>query len=157
MNKNSKWEDFVEWAVRAGCKEEPDSSLIARQDRELKDLSSVIGSDPKCGVKLLTFEDPEGRATYWHSTSHIMAQAVQELFPGTKLGIGPAIEEGFYYDFDKKEPFTPEDLEKIEKRMAEIIKKDLSFEREEVSKDEASKDGSAICSPTSQYRSDKTL
>jgi threonyl-tRNA synthetase len=138
MKKNPKWDDFVEWSARAECKENPDNYLIARLNGELKDLSAVIGSEPKYGVKLLTFEDPEGRAAYWHSTSHIMARAVQELFSGTKLGIGPAIEEGFYYDFDKKEPLTPEDLEKIEKRMAEIIKEDLPFEREELSKYEAS-------------------
>ncbi|MCJ7459077.1 MAG: threonine--tRNA ligase [candidate division Zixibacteria bacterium] len=138
MKKNPKWDDFVEWSARAGCKEKPDSYLIARLNGELKDLSAVIGSEPNYSVKLLTFEDPEGRTAYWHSTSHIMAQAVQELFSGTRLGIGPAIEEGFYYDFDKKEPFTPEDLEKIEKGMAEIIKEDLPFEREELSKYEAS-------------------
>ncbi|MDP1853665.1 MAG: threonine--tRNA ligase [Candidatus Omnitrophota bacterium] len=83
--------------------------------------------------------------TLRHSCSHIMAQAVKELWPDTKLGIGPAIEEGFYYDFDtstalsagKKEPFTPEDLEKIEKRMREIINKNLPFIREELAKDKA--------------------
>jgi len=74
-----------------------------------------------------------------HSTSHIMAQAVQELFPGTKLAIGPAIEDGFYYDFAKSEPFTPEDLVKIEKRMSEIVKENYKFIRKEVSKEEAKK------------------
>lgn len=74
-----------------------------------------------------------------HSTSHIMAQAVQELFPGTKLAIGPAIEDGFYYDFAKPEPFTPEDLDKIEKRMSEIVKKNYPFIRKEVTKEEAKK------------------
>lgn len=132
------WDEVVEWSARAGCTDKPDNYLIARMNGELKDLSSVVGLDPKCGAKLLTFEDPEGRAAYWHSTSHLMARAVRDLFPGTKLGIGPSIEEGFYYDFDKKEPFTPEDLEKIEKRMSEIIKEDLPFEREELSKEEAS-------------------
>ncbi len=72
-----------------------------------------------------------------HSTSHVMAQAVQELFPGTKLAIGPAIEDGFYYDFAKSEPFIPEDLEKIEKRMNEIVQKNYPFIRKEVSKEEA--------------------
>ncbi len=75
--------------------------------------------------------------TYRHSTSHIMAQAVKELFPGAKLGIGPAIEEGFYYDFDCRDSFSPEDLKRIEKKMKEIIKRDLVFERREVSKREA--------------------
>lgn len=76
-------------------------------------------------------------ATLRHSTSHVMAQAVKELWPDTKLGIGPSIEDGFYYDFDKKEPFAPEDLEKIEMKMREIIKKDYKFEREEIKKSDA--------------------
>jgi threonyl-tRNA synthetase len=74
-----------------------------------------------------------------HSTAHLMAQAVKELFPGTKLGIGPAIEEGFYYDFDCEKSLTPEDLKKIEKKMEEIIKRDLPFERTQVPKSEAGK------------------
>ncbi|MCK4353331.1 threonine--tRNA ligase, partial [candidate division WOR-3 bacterium] len=87
-----------------------------------------------------------GKKIYWHSTAHIMAQAVKELFPDVKLGIGPAIESGFYYDFDCQEvtpdsttayTFTPEDLEKIEKRMREIIKKDYKFVRKEIKKSEA--------------------
>ena len=113
--------------------------LIAKVNGELKDLAKISGYESSKDLKLLTFEDPEGRKIYWHSTSHIMAQAVQDLFPNTKLGIGPAIEEGFYYDFDLKEPFTPEDLQKIEKRMQEIIKEDLPFEREELSKNETLK------------------
>jgi len=74
-----------------------------------------------------------------HSTSHVMAQAVTELFPGTKLAIGPAIEEGFYYDFDTSRPFTPDDLEKIEDRMREITKKNHKFVRTEMSKKDAIK------------------
>ena len=74
---------------------------------------------------------------YWHSTAHILAAAVKELFPGVKLGIGPAIENGFYYDFYRKEPFTPDDLKQIEQKMAELIKKDLAFERIEKKKNEA--------------------
>ncbi|MEK7845600.1 MAG: threonine--tRNA ligase, partial [Nitrospinota bacterium] len=77
--------------------------------------------------------------TLRHSTAHIMAQAVRELYPETKITIGPAIKDGFYYDFDRDTPFTVEDLEKIEKKMEDIIGKDLSFERMEVSKDEARK------------------
>lgn len=77
--------------------------------------------------------------TLRHSTAHIMAQAVRELYPETKITIGPAIKDGFYYDFDRDTPFTVEDLEKIEKKMEDIIRKDLSFERMEVSKDEARK------------------
>ncbi|MCX7914003.1 MAG: threonine--tRNA ligase [Thermodesulfovibrionales bacterium] len=74
---------------------------------------------------------------YWHSTSHVMAHAVKDLFPEVKIGIGPAIEEGFYYDFEKPEPFTPEDLEKIEKRMKDIIKKGNPFTRKILRKEEA--------------------
>ena len=75
--------------------------------------------------------------TLRHSASHVMAHAVKELYPGTKLGIGPSIEDGFYYDFDRTEPFTPEDLQKIEKKMKEIISKDYKFEKETVKKEEA--------------------
>jgi len=78
-------------------------------------------------------------STLRHSTSHVMAQAVKSLWPETKLGIGPSIEDGFYYDFDKPEPFAPEDLEKIETRMREIIKANYKFEREELPKKEAAK------------------
>ncbi|MCM8799158.1 MAG: threonine--tRNA ligase, partial [Candidatus Omnitrophica bacterium] len=77
--------------------------------------------------------------TLRHSCSHIMAQAVKEIWPKTKLGIGPAIEDGFYYDFDKKEPFLPQDLTKIEEKMKKIIEEDLPFIKEEVSKEEAKK------------------
>src|SRR3989338_5067751 len=77
--------------------------------------------------------------TLRHSASHVMAHAVKELWPDVKLGIGPSIEDGFYYDFDKREPFAPEDLEKIEKKMHEIIKRDLKFHREELSRKEAIK------------------
>ncbi|MCM8796321.1 MAG: threonine--tRNA ligase, partial [Candidatus Omnitrophica bacterium] len=75
--------------------------------------------------------------TLRHSCAHVMAQAVKELWPETKLGIGPSIEDGFYYDFDKKEPFSDEDLTKIEKKMLEIIQKDQPFIKEELSKQEA--------------------
>lgn len=78
-------------------------------------------------LQILTFDDPQGKEVFWHSSSHIMAQAVQELFPGVKLAIGPPIAEGWYYDFDVKEPFSPDDLVKIEKRMAQIIAEDASF------------------------------
>ena len=84
-----------------------------------------------------TMEVPE--EMYWHTTSHIMAQAVQRLYPGTKITIGPAIEEGFYYDFDSEKTFTPEDLEKITEEMKKIIKEDLQIERFELSRDEAIK------------------
>jgi threonyl-tRNA synthetase len=78
-------------------------------------------------VKILTFNDPEGREVFWHSSSHIMAQAVQELFPKVKLAIGPPIDNGWYYDFEIDKPFTPEDLERIEKKMKEIVDEDAEF------------------------------
>ncbi|MEO0142627.1 MAG: threonine--tRNA ligase [candidate division WOR-3 bacterium] len=105
-----------------------DKDVIAvRVNGELKDLNTVINSD--CEIEPIRFSDPEGQQVYWHSTSHIMAMAVKALFPETKLAIGPAIDQGFYYDFDRPTPFTPEDLEKIEQKMAEIIKEDIPFER----------------------------
>src|ERR671931_2129929 len=81
--------------------------------------------------------DPSPLATLRHSTSHVMAQAVKRLYPEVKVAIGPAIEDGFYYDFAKPEPFTPEDLERISKVMAEIITADLPFERQEMSRADA--------------------
>ena len=78
-------------------------------------------------------------STLRHSVSHVMAQAVKALWPKTKLGIGPSIEDGFYYDFDHEEPFVPEDLERIEKKMREIIKHDYKFEKTEMKKDDALK------------------
>jgi threonyl-tRNA synthetase len=88
-------------------------------------------------IEILTFDSPRGRQVFWHSSAHVMAQAVVETFPGTKLAIGPAIEEGFYYDFDTERPFTDEDLQKIEKRMGEIIKEAHTFTREDVPREVA--------------------
>ncbi len=85
----------------------------------------------------MKFENPEYREQFWHTASHILAQAVTELFPEAKLAIGPAIATGFYYDFDVPEPFTPEDLEKIEARMEEIVKENLPLQREEMPRDKA--------------------
>ena len=85
----------------------------------------------------LDWKKEEDRERFWHSSSHVLAAAVKELFPKARLGIGPAIEEGFYYDFDVKEPFRPEDLEKIERGMKEIIKKNEKFEKKEVDKSKA--------------------
>ncbi|HKZ21766.1 MAG TPA: threonine--tRNA ligase [candidate division Zixibacteria bacterium] len=105
-------------------------ALVAAVDGQLVDLVKKLDKD--CQLSIFTFQDPQGKYVYWHSTAHIMAQAVQELFPGTKLAIGPPIEEGFYYDFDKSSPFEPEDLEKIEKRMQEIVAENSPFQREEL-------------------------
>ena len=103
-------------------------ALIMEVNGELKDLSFEIKKDSK--VKIITHKDREGLDAMRHDTTHIMAMAVQELFPGTKIAIGPAIKNGFYYDFSRKEPFTPQDLEKIEKKMKEIVEKDEPTKRE---------------------------
>ncbi len=103
-------------------------ALIMSVNGELKDLSFVIQKDSS--VKIITSKDNEGLDAIRHDTTHIMAMAVQELFPGTKIAIGPAITDGFYYDFSRKEPFTPQDLEKIEKKMKEIVEKDEPTRRE---------------------------
>jgi len=90
-------------------------------------------------LRFLTFNDPPARDAYRHTTAHILAQAVKELFPEAKLAIGPPIEDGFYYDFDVPRPFTPEDLERIEAKMREIVAADYRLERLELPKDEARK------------------
>jgi threonyl-tRNA synthetase len=95
--------------------------------------------EEEVALNILKFEDPDGKDVFRHTTSHILAQAVIKLFPGTKLAIGPAIENGFYYDFDSKHRFTQEDLEKIEKEMAKIVQQDLALERFELPRDEAIK------------------
>jgi threonyl-tRNA synthetase len=111
------------------------SVVAARLGGELIDLSrEVADTEP---VEPVTIDSPDGRAILRHSTAHVMAQAVQELFPEAKLGIGPPIENGFYYDFDVPEPFRPEDVEKIESRMRKIVKEGQRFARREVSDDEA--------------------
>ena len=103
---------------------------------ETKDLRHELNKD--CNVSICTFEsDLEGKKAYWHTTSHIMAQAVKRLFPETKLAIGPAINEGFYYDFDVENPFTDEDKAKIEEEMKKIIKEDLPIERFTLPRDKA--------------------
>ena len=104
-------------------------------DGERADAFRPIEKD--CSLRLLTFEDADGRWTLRHTGSHILAQAVKRLFPETKLAIGPAIENGFYYDFDRDESFTPEDLEKIEKEMNKIIAENLKEERFELPREEA--------------------
>ncbi len=103
-------------------------ALVMSVDGELKDLYFSIKKD--CSVKIFTAKDSEGLEVIRHDTAHIMAMAVQELYPGTQVTIGPVIENGFYYDFARKEPFTEDDLKKIEKRMLEIIDKDVKTRRE---------------------------
>ena len=104
------------------------SALIMEVDGILKDLSHEITKDSK--VRIITSKDKEGLEVIRHDAAHIMAMAVQELFPGTQVTIGPVIENGFYYDFARNEPFTSEDLKKIEKKMSEIIDKDIKTRRE---------------------------
>src|SRR6185312_1824906 len=104
-----------------------DAAVVAKVNDNLYDLKRPLEGDAK--VQILTAKDADALEVYRHSTAHLCAAAVLELFPETKLGIGPPIETGFYYDFDRAEPFTPEDLEKIEKRMWELQAKSLTFER----------------------------
>ena len=109
--------------------------IAVRVDGELRDLATPLHGHE--GVEPVRVDSPEGRAILRHSTAHVMAQAVQELYPEAKLGIGPPVENGFYYDFDVAEPFTPQDLERIERRMREIVKEGQAFSRREVSDEQA--------------------
>lgn len=112
-------------------------AMVGKIDGEVKDLRYELNKD--CKLEILTFNSIEGKKAYWHTTSHIMAQAVMRLFPDTKFAIGPAIDEGFYYDFDTSKTFNDEDKEKIEAEMKKIIKEDLPIERFSLSKEEALK------------------
>ncbi len=112
-----------------------DGVLAALVDGQLRDLRWPLESDAR--VEFVTFDDPAGREVYWHSSSHLMAQAVKQLYPEARLAIGPSIEEGFYYDFDIGRPFSPEDLEGIEARMRELAKADQPIERAEIPREEA--------------------
>ena len=111
------------------------SALVMEVDGALKDLSHEITKDSK--VRIITSKDKEGLEVIRHDAAHIMAMAVQELYPGTQVTIGPVIENGFYYDFTRKEPFTSEDLNKIEKKMSEIIDRDVKTKREVWKRDKA--------------------
>src|SRR5262245_48191280 len=111
------------------------AALAGKVDGKLVDTSYRIESD--ADIAIVTPKSPEALDILRHSTSHLMAQAVQELFPGAQVTIGPVIENGFYYDFSYKRPFTPEDLAAIEKKMAEIVKKDLPVHRKEMPREEA--------------------
>lgn len=112
-------------------------AMVGKVDGEVKDLRFELNKD--CKLEILTFDSIEGKKAYWHTTSHIMAQAVMRLFPDTKFAIGPAIDEGFYYDFDSSAAFNDEDKEKIEAEMKKIIKEDLPIERFSLPKKEALK------------------
>ena len=113
-------------------------ATCASVNGETKDLRYELNEDST--LNIYTFDnDLEGKKAYWHTTSHIMAQAVKKLFPNAKLAIGPAIDNGFYYDYDVEKPFSQEDLENIEKEMANIVKENLAIERFTLSRDEALK------------------
>ena len=110
-------------------------ACAAKIDGKGCDLRTPIEND--CTVEILTFDDPYGKKAFWHSTSHVLAQAVKRLFPDVKLTIGPAIDEGFYYDFDSEEPFTPDVLEKLEAEMKKIVKENEKIERFTLPREEA--------------------
>ncbi len=113
--------------------------LVAKVDGELVDLTWIVKEGVRT-IEVLDFNSPEGKETYWHTSSHILAQAVKRLFPEAKLGIGPAIEEGFFYDFDLSgRSFSPEDLERIEEEMRRIVRENLPVVREEMEREEAIK------------------
>ena len=103
------------------------AATSAKLDGELVDLRTPVEKD--CKLEILTFEDEEGKHAFWHTTAHIMAQAVQRLFPGTKFGIGPALEDGFYYDMKGERPFSTEDFAAIEAEMKKIVKADIPVEK----------------------------
>ncbi|WP_029430407.1 threonine--tRNA ligase [Blastococcus sp. URHD0036] len=111
----------------------PDGAVVVRElaTGDLKDLAWTPEADAE--VEPVPAASPDGRAVIRHSTAHVLAQAVQDLFPGTRLGIGPPVENGFYYDFDPERPFTPEDLQALEKRMTEIVRAGQNFARREIS------------------------
>jgi threonyl-tRNA synthetase len=110
----------------------PDGAVVVRDldSGDLKDLAWAPEADAE--VEAVPAASADGRAVIRHSTAHVLAQAVQELFPGTRLGIGPPVENGFYYDFDPERPFTPEDLQALEKKMTEIVRAGQNFARREI-------------------------
>lgn len=112
-------------------------AVAAKLNGKMVDLCTPVEQDSD--LEVVTFDMPEAQNVYRHSTSHIMAQAVQRLFPDAKFGIGPSIQDGFYYDFDLGQTFSPEDLKAIEKEMEKIIKEDYEFRRRELPRDEAIK------------------
>src|ERR1700759_1541699 len=111
-----------------------DAAIVAKVNGTLFDLTRPI--EENASLEILTNKNPEALEVYRHSPAHLLAAAVLELYPETKLGIGPPIETGFYYDFDRPEPFTPQDLEKIEAKMWELQAKNLTFERKLIGKSE---------------------
>ncbi|MBR5329040.1 MAG: threonine--tRNA ligase [Firmicutes bacterium] len=113
------------------------NALAGEVDGKVMDLSTVLDHDVE--LKILTWDDEEGKTVFRHSSSHLLAEAVQNLFPGTKFGIGPAIKDGFYYDFDSEHTFTESDFEAIEKEMARLAAQNNAFTRKVISREEALK------------------
>src|SRR5512138_681772 len=124
--------DFVKASIGAGLAR---AAYFAKLDGTPVDLSRRLESDAR--LEIVTTKSPEALEVARHDAAHVMASVVQKLYPGTQVTIGPSIEDGFYYDFAREQPFTPEDLEKIEKATNDAIKQDLPFSREEVSMDAA--------------------
>jgi threonyl-tRNA synthetase len=140
VNAGDSARQLTERAVTTGTKAwelfaDDQSVIAARVGDDLKDLAYELAEGDR--IEAVTIDSPDGRDILRHSTAHVMAQAVQEIYPEAKLGIGPPITDGFYYDFDVPEPFRPEDLEKIETRMRKIVKEGQKFSRRPVSDDDA--------------------
>ena len=131
LEKPLSGKDFAKTISNSLAKE----VVAMEKDGEMVDISTII--DANCSINLIKLSDPQGLELLRHDCAHVMAEAVQELFPGTQVTIGPAIENGFYYDFFREEPFTTSDLADIEKKMRQIIKANRPFEREEWAKSEA--------------------
>ncbi len=115
------------------------NACVGKVDGAVVDLRTVLNADSECEVEILNFDDKDGKKTFWHTASHILAQAVKRLYPNAKLAIGPAIDNGFYYDFEVEKPFSASDLENIEKEMKAIVKSNIAVEKFELSPDEAIK------------------
>lgn len=110
-------------------------ALAAEANGQMVDLTKPL--DGEVTLRIFTFDDEEGKHVFWHSSAHVMAQAIKRLFPDTQFAIGPAIKEGFYYDVDSSHVFVPEDMEVIQQEMLKIAAEDLTFTREELPRQEA--------------------
>lgn len=130
--------NISEGLLRAAVAAKIDDKIIDLNSKINTKINTIKTKSTTPTITILTFKDKEGKDIFWHSSAHILALAVKRLFNDVKIAIGPSIENGFYYDFDKK-PFTPEDIEKIEAEVKNIIKENLEFKRKEVSKSEALK------------------
>ncbi|MDY2856100.1 MAG: threonine--tRNA ligase, partial [Oscillospiraceae bacterium] len=115
------------------------NACVCKVNGEIKDLRTVLDNDQKYTVEILSFDNPEGKKAFWHTASHILAQAVKRLYPQAKIAIGPAIDNGFYYDFEVENPFSAEDLQNIEKEIKAIVKSGIAIERFELAPEEAVK------------------